>query len=622
MNRFPPLLPAPRQMRSRAGSFRLRKGTPIVLSSGSDDSDFQSACALRAAIESETSVRLPVETHARLSDLGTRIELARSGEVGEGYQIRVRADRIAVRGEGRAGLRYGAETLAQLLRPRSKAIIACDINDAPDLEWRGLLLDISRGKVPKLETLKMVVDLMVALKLNLLMLYTEHVFRFRRHPLIGRGASPMEAWELRELDAYARARHVELVPTLQSLGHMHHILKIRRYRHLAESDRKWSISPALEASYDLLSDLYSEYLPNFSSSWFNANCDEPVDLGKGLSKSIAARKGRGSVYLGHLERVRALAKKFGKRTMVWGDVVIEHPEEIPRLSRELTLLDWWYEADHDFDRVKVFAENNIPFMVCSGTSSWNALFPRIDNALANIAGHAAAGKRYGALGLINTDWGDGGHGNLFGNSLYPIAWGAQLAWSDRRIDVASFDRAFGRRVFGDPTGTVGAIFRSLGREHRTGFAHFNHSPLKSLYYDDLLEAKFTMKVRRRVLAATLRRLRRIAARFAAREQRFDGRPQAREELRFAMDASILAARKGLRGHRFVEWLEGRLSLGASSRRSLSRELRTLAKEQSLLEKRLQKLWLARNRPSNFEITADMYRRSVRGLRGAARRLSD
>lgn len=621
MTKFVTLLPEPKSFRLRAGSFRIGRNTPIVLSSGSEDSDFETACTLSSAIGSETNVLLPVETHARLEALGPRIELARSGEVGQGYRIRVRPDRIQLLGQGRPGLRYGVETLAQLLRPRSKAIMACDVDDTPDLEWRGLLLDISRGKVPTVDTLKQVIDLMVGLKLNLLMLYTEHVFRFRRHPLIGKGASPMEARELRELDAYARARHVELIPTLQSLGHMHHILKIRRYRHLAESNRRWSISPALEASYDLLSDLYSEYLPNFSSLWFNANCDEPVDLGKGLSKNIAARKGPGALYRGHLERVRALAKGFGKRTMVWGDVVIEHPEEISRLSRELTLMDWWYEADHDFGRVKVFAENGIPFMVCSGTSSWNTLFPRMENALANITGHAEAGKRFGALGLVNTDWGDGGHGNLFGNSLYPIAWGAQASWGATRVDMVSFDRAFGRKLFRERAGTVGALYRRLGREHRTGFDHFNNSPLKSLYYDDLDEAKFTMKVSPKVLAATLRRLRRIESSFHTRAKRLDRRPGAREELRFAIEASIVAARKGLAGYRFLKWREGSLALGTAARRALSKELRFLATEQSMLERKLRKLWLARNRPSNFEITAEMYRKSVRGLRRAARRIS-
>ena len=307
MLEMPPLVPTPRKFRWRDGAFPITENTPIILPPQSDDGSFRSACALRDAIAKRTGRFLPIETHARVADLGPRIELRQRDGNGQGYRIRVRGERVTVDGEGPSGLRYGVETLAQLAK---SSIRACDVDDRPDLLERGLLIDISRGKVPTMKTLFELVDLMVRLKLNVLMLYTEHVFRFRRHPAIGEGASPMNAGELRELDGYAAERHVELVPTLQSLGHMHHLLKIPRYRHLAESERRWSISPAVRDSYKLLEELYAEYLPNFRSEWFNANCDEPVDLGKGRSKSWAERDGRGAVFRTHLDRVAALGAMF------------------------------------------------------------------------------------------------------------------------------------------------------------------------------------------------------------------------------------------------------------------------------------------------------------------------
>ena len=501
----------------------------------------------------------------------------------------MRSNIVTLTGGGSAGLRYGVETLSQLTH---KSIPVCDIDDAPDLDKRGLLIDVSRGKVPTLETLEEIVDLMVQLKLNLLMLYTEHTFQFRRHPLIGKGASPMSAAEIRRLDAYACERHVELVPTLQSLGHMYHLLKIPRYRHLAESDRRWSISPAVEESYALLEDLYTEYIPNFRSTWFNANCDEPIDLGQGRSKAWADKDGRGAVFRTHLERVEALARTFGKKTMVWGDVAHEHPEQIPLLSRELMLLDWWYEADHDFARVSVFKEHGIPFMVCAGTTSWNTLFPRGDNAVANIKGHAEAGKKFGARGFINTDWGDNGHYNLLGNSLFAFAWGAQASWGASDVDPRAFDRAFSMQLYDDPSGVTGKVYRRLGGLHQTGFDHFNNSPLKSLYFDDVIDGTFMLQVKPKVLERTLVKLLKVRYDvFARNKERFAARPIAREELRFAIDASIVAAAKGL-GHR---------------------RPKTLAHEQRCLMARHRELWLARNRRSNFEHTEKLYQTSIRSL---------
>ena len=128
------------------------------------------------------------------------------------------------------------------------------------------MLDVSRGKVPTLATLHALVDLCVRLKLNVLMLYVEHTFRFRRHPEIGAGASPLDAASLRELDAHAAACFVDLIPSLQSLGHMERILSIPRYAPLAETERRWTLSPAEPGSYALLADLYDEFLPNFRSA--------------------------------------------------------------------------------------------------------------------------------------------------------------------------------------------------------------------------------------------------------------------------------------------------------------------------------------------------------------------
>jgi hypothetical protein len=457
---------------------------------------------------------------------------------------------------------------------------------------------------------------MVGLKLNLLMLYTEHVFRFRRHPLIGKGASPMSASELRELDLYARQRHVELVPTLQSLGHMHQILKYPRYEKLAESEKKWSLSPALEETYALLDDLYAEYVPNFSSPWLNANCDEPVDLGKGLSKERAEKESIASVFAGHVARVQELAAKHGKKTMIWADFIFEHPEVLPLLPRGLLLVDWWYEANHDFDRVRLLRENGIPFMAAAGTSGWNTLFPRVENALANIRGYAEAAKRHGAKGLLTTEWGDGGHGNLLGNAIYGFAFGAQAAWGATDIDVKELDRAFSSRLFSDPSGAVGRLYRSLGGLHATGFDHFNNSPLKSLYFDDLVEAKYTAKARRRVLERTLGGLRRVAAGFEKSQAALATRPFEREELRYAIDASILAAEKGLAGLEYLRWREN----GGKPGKGLASELRRIGNAQARLKRELRKLWLARNRPDDFEKMASLYDASLRGLRKAERSL--
>src|SRR5690606_38823117 len=236
---LPPLLPRPRRAERRPGRLVLRDGLPIVLEPGSDDRDFATACALRDAVAAAAGVRLRVETHLRSDDLGPRIALRREADAGESYRLRVDPDLAELCAAGPAGLRYATETLVQLLDARG-ALPACVVDDAPDFPYRGVMLDVSRGKVPTEAQLRALVDLCARLKLNVLMLYVEHTFRSRRHPAIGADADGLEAETLRALDAYAAERGVELVPNLQSLGHMEHVLKLPAYAELAETDARWT----------------------------------------------------------------------------------------------------------------------------------------------------------------------------------------------------------------------------------------------------------------------------------------------------------------------------------------------------------------------------------------------
>jgi hypothetical protein len=212
-----------------------------------------------------------------------------------------------------------------------------------------------------------------------------------------------------------------------------------------------------------------------------------------------------------------------------------------------------------------------------------------------------------------TEWGDGGHGNLLGNSIYGIAFGAQAAWGPTDPDWKVFDRAFSMRLFSDPSAAAGRLYRRLGSLHATGFDHFNHSPLKTLFFDDLVEAKFTSKAKRAVLERTLERLRRAAKDFEKERRKLGSRPAEIEELRYAIEASMLAAEKGLAGIEFLRWRETPSKAG----RSLASELLRIEGAQRRLKRELRRLWLARNRPDGFEKMDAQYDASISGLRRAA-----
>ncbi len=400
----------------------------------------------------------------------------------EGYTLTVDPDGVHIVGHDAAGAFYAAMTLAQVARQaEGNTLPALRIEDWPDFPHRGVMLDISRDKVPTLETLYGLIDLLAEWKVNQFQLYTEHTFAYRDHQTVWAHASPVTGEEIMLLDAYCRERYVELVPNQNSFGHMTRWLTHDAYRGLAEapegftypwgdhSDEPFSLCPTDPASIAFLAGLYEELLPHFSSRQFNVGCDETWDVGQPGTRSAAAvaEKGAGRVYLDFLRRIYDLVQQHGRTMQFWGDIIIQHPDLIPELPQDSIALEWGYEADHPFAaHGAAFARSGIPFYVCPGTSSWNAIAGRTDNTLGNLWNAAENGLQHGAVGYLNTDWGDNGHFHPLPVSYLGFAYGAAVSWAgaaNRDLDMA---RALDRHAFGDEAGAMGRLAYDLGNVYR------------------------------------------------------------------------------------------------------------------------------------------------------------
>ncbi len=435
----------------------------------------------------------------------------------EGYAITI--DRKGVRIEFReaTGVRMAMATMRQLLRQYDRCLPCLKICDWPDFARRGVMLDISRGRVPKLETLLKLASRLADFKINELQLYTEHTFAYSKHKSVRQSWGALTADEIRQLDVRCQQLGIDLVPNQNSFGHLRYFLEQPQLKKLAEVSRPYAdeggefvrrpstLAPNHPGTLPFLRGLYGELLPNFSSQFFNVGCDETWDLGRGQSKTLCAAKGQGRVYLDFLKQIHREVSARGKRMMFWGDIVLKYPELIPELALfgapvsdparmaakapkragsetgapRIIALNWGYEANHPFDReAALFAKAKIPFYVCPGTSTWQTLIGRHDNALANMRAAASAGRQHGAIGYLITDWGDGGHPQPLAVSYLPYLAGASLSWCAKTFDEAKLVPVLNRDVFNDPTGNTAKVAFALGRAHRKlKFTAPNETPL-------------------------------------------------------------------------------------------------------------------------------------------------
>jgi hexosaminidase len=397
----------------------------------------------------------------------------------QGYHLRITPEGITIHGHDAAGVFYGVATLEQLLQQLdgdgAVAFPCVEIEDWPDFPARGVMLDISRDKVPQMQTLYDLVDRLAGWKINQVQLYTEHTFAYRNHPEVWEHASPITGEEILALDAYCRERFIELVPNQNSFGHMENWLPHKRYAHLAEThevfDTPWGttmqgpfgLAPEHPGSIELVRSLYDELLPHFSSRQINVGLDETIDLGKGASKAVCEEKGIGRVYLDFLKKIYADVSRRGYVMQFWGDIIIHYPDLVAELPKDAIALEWGYEFDHPFDEHGArFAAAGVPFYICPGTSSWNSLSGRTDNALGNLLNAAESGLKHGAVGYLNTDWGDRGHWQYLPMSYLGFGVGAAYSWcldANRETDVARVISTF---AFDAAADTMGRIAYDLG----------------------------------------------------------------------------------------------------------------------------------------------------------------
>lgn len=379
----------------------------------------------------------------------------------EAYRLVVDAQGARLSARTDTGLRWGRATLDQL---RRRTRIPClVIDDAPRFAHRGVMLDISRDRVPTMATLFDLVDHLAAWKMNHLQLYVEHTLAYVGHEDAWRSASPITFEELSALDRYCAGKGVALTANQNCLGHFERWIRHPRYAPLAEREGgqmvngTWYVRPNTLCPGDsrvlpLIEDLLAQQLPRCSGTYANIGCDEPWDLGRGRSQADCEARGRGVVFSEYVAKVAAIVNRLGKRPQFWCD---PHPNEGDGLPKDLVALVWGYEDVTDFHtRALAHRAAGREVWVAPGTSCWNSTTGRTWNRRGNLD---LAAKESEAVGFLSTAWGDGGHHQQWPITLFGFADSAMAAWSGPgRYD----DRAAGLHAFGSPE--LGGWLAQLG----------------------------------------------------------------------------------------------------------------------------------------------------------------
>ncbi|MHB8680674.1 MAG: glycoside hydrolase family 20 zincin-like fold domain-containing protein [Acidimicrobiales bacterium] len=420
----------------------------------------------------------------------------------QGYRLRVESDGTAtLAAADETGRFYGQATLAQLRADDGRVPVGT-VEDWPDFAVRGVMLDVSRTKVPTLETLFDLVERLASWKVNHFELYMEHTFAHDGHEVVWQGADPYDADDMARLGRFCADRHVELAANQNCLGHMDRWLLHDRYaalgiRHGVVSGPMglpWPAStfdPANPEAFALAAELLGTMTSVFPAGRIHVGMDEPWDL-------PADRAGEWRLWL---DRLRVLPSLGAKELLVWGDMVTGRRGLLDGWPEGVTVCEWGYEAGHPFaERNGALAEAAVPHWVCPGTSSWMSVLGRTSNALANCREAAAAGVATGAAGMLVTDWGDFGHLQYPAVSDPALALAAAVSWcadTNAGLGAEEIGALLDRHCYAAEAAGMGSAIAALGDVHLLQPAripnmsalvlhlYFPHMPVGRLFNEEL-----------------------------------------------------------------------------------------------------------------------------------------
>ena len=454
-----PLLPRPQQVSYGSGRLLVR-GLAIEFAATPGPEDRFAAEQLSNWLASRAGAEIAIR---EAKGNGPAIVLERTGAVDaltvpgekpgpdsrESYELKVTPSGVTIRARSSAGIFYGAETLRQLVEDEGEQAVLpeVEIHDWPSLAYRGTMVDMSHGPLPTVEEVERQLDFMARWKANQYYFYSEDSIELKGFPLINpEGRFSQD--QVREIIAYARQRHIDVVPCLELYGHQHDLFRIERYSSLSDLAHGTEFDPRNPEVMKLLTNWIGQLAELFPSPFVHIGFDETFQIQMAVKEG-----GTGStptkLFVDQLNKVARLFEQHGKHVMAWADIMVKYPEIVSQMPAGIVAVAWHYEPEPDPEYkywLGPLVAKNVPHIVATGVTAWNQIAANFDRTFENINTFLAAGRKSHAIGLINTVWTD--DGQMLMRMAWPgIAYGAAAPWQSAPMDKATFFAEYARGMY-------------------------------------------------------------------------------------------------------------------------------------------------------------------------------
>jgi len=391
----------------------------------------------------------------------------------EGYTIDIADNQIRLVGKDTAGLFYALKTLEQLLEDAQEQDVClplCSIRDYPLLSYRAIHLDMKHHLETR-EYYYQLIDRLSRYKINAIIAEMEDKIHYGRRPeLSSADALSIEEWK--SLSDYAKARHIEISPLIQGLGHASFVLKHEKYLDLRDDpESDWAFDPLNPKTYEVQFDMYLDAIEATPHGrYLHIGGDEVQTTGRGSGKTALELQ---MIWLG---RVCTFLEEQGRIPIFWDDMVLKHAgvynpvrnaeytkdqvEEIwrkgepglkaylDRFPKNCIYMRWSYftpQAIGNLMAMDWFRRQGMQVMgATAGQTRW-FLMPLDESNIESIKSFALSSIDLGLNGLLLTLWDDDSpHFELYFRGILAFA---EYTWTGNKRSKDDVKKVFRHRQF-------------------------------------------------------------------------------------------------------------------------------------------------------------------------------
>ncbi|OGV74765.1 MAG: hypothetical protein A2269_05110, partial [Lentisphaerae bacterium RIFOXYA12_FULL_60_10] len=352
--------------------------------------------------------------------------------------------------------------LGTLMATPASAIARLNRTETAAFSMRGLMLDCSRNGVIRPDALKDFLRRVALMGVNLVMCYTEDTYEVPGEPFFGYLRGPLTQAELKDLDDYADALGIEMIPCIQTLAHLEQILQWDPYFGLRDTPN--ILLPEDRTTYDFIAKIIKAASAPFRSKRIHVGMDEAHGLGTGRYAKLHGKQDSFQIMNTHLAKVRDLCKRQGLTPMIWSDMYFRlgsethdyydlkwkiPPKAVKHIPRDVQLVYWDYYHDNpDFYRKMIANHRKLGSdpVFAGGIWTWSHKWCALPWSFTAVDASMTACKAEGVREAFMTMWGDDGMEVDIFSSLPGIQYFCEHAFSptvDRKQVARRFETVCG-----------------------------------------------------------------------------------------------------------------------------------------------------------------------------------